>query len=236
MPKKVTPRGKAASAPKASPRATGKKPAKKAPAKRTPTQRFIRAIYSPAGGTRLTLDNGSRFELKPRGEINDCAPVSKEDMLDPKYIANKDVIFEEITAAEAKKIMEKQATNAQAPRRRSSVLDHIKDEYGNPVKGARMEQSFEQQGQTVAQISDGPGGRFTDGYQGTITRSPGEAPVQQAVAGSVQNPIPEIPNNIPPEQHADWLARNAEQLGVDAHGALRASVTPTQREIDPTDY
>lgn len=231
--KKVTPRGKAASGPKASPRATGKKQAS-APKKRGSTRRYIRSIYSPAGGTRISLANGSRFILSPRGQIGDCAPVTKEDMLDPNYVSNKGAIFEEISAAEAQSIIEKQATNAQAPRQHSTMsqLTNAKGEnyvQNNPT----VEQSFESQGVTVARIEDGPEGRFTDGHQGLITREAGGAPEQVHPPGSPQNSGPQVPADVPPEQRADWLARNAE---IDAHGALRSSIAPPQREITPTDY
>lgn len=233
-PKKVTPRGKAAKN-TASPKATGKQKPAAAPRKRGSTKRFIRAIYAPAGGTRITLNNGSRFQLQPRGQIGDLAPVDKDDMNDPIYHQNKGVMFEEISEAEAKKIMEKQSTNAQAPRQ-ASVLSQIRDEYGNPMKqSVKVEQPFEQQGQVVATVEDSAPGRFTDGHQGLITRSEGGmAPDQQVVPGSQGHPQQQqVPDNVPPEQAADWLARNTEQ---DAHATLRASVGPTQREITPTDH
>lgn len=233
-PKKVTPRGKAAQPPKAS---AAKKPAAKkaAPKKRGSTQRFIRAIYSPAGGTRLTLNNGNRFLLQPRGQVGDLAPVTKDDRDDPIYIQNLAVMFEEISAAEAKKIIASQNINAQPNRPRT--IDYIKDEYGNPVnQNVKVEKPFEQQGQVVAHIEDGPEGRFTDGHQGRITRAPGEAPQQVAVPGSQQNPGPQVPSNIPPEQAADWLARNAtnQEGAADAlRSALNVEVSPTQKDITP---
>lgn len=233
-PKKVTPRGKAAAAPSA--RTTGKRAQPTPPKKRGTTQRYIRAIYAPAGGTRLTLNNGNRFHLQPRGQINDLAPVTKDDITDPVYVQNKNLMFEEISSAEAKKIIEGQATNAQTPRNRG-VIEHIRDEYGNPVnQEVKMEQPFEQQGQVVANIEDGPSGRFTDGYQGKITRAPGEAPQQVSVPGSVGNPLPEVPSDVPPEQVADWVARNAKsaEAAADAlRSGLSVEVAQAQKEIKP---
>lgn len=241
MPKKVTPRGKAASAPK---KTTARKTTtKKAPAKRGSTQRYIRAIYSPAGGTRLTLNNGSHFELKPRGQIGDCAAVTKEDMLDPIYIQNKDMLFEEITAAEAKKVMEKQVTNAQAPRQ-NPLMGTLTNERGETYQqnDPTVEQAFEQQGKTVGHLQPAADGRFTSGNQ-DIAR-PME-PEHAEVPGSVEHPTSadqqmrniQVPADIPPEQISDWIARNNpsnnEDVNAQADLGLRASIAPVQKDITP---
>lgn len=218
-PKKVTPRGKAAKPP------TQKKPPAKKAAKKTTRSRsastskkvFIRSLVGAAGGVRLSFDED--YKLTPRGQIGDIVQVTEDDRLTPSYQADLNVLFHEISEEEAREAISKQATNAQAPRQ-PALMDIIKNERGESYAQAepQVEVPFEQQGEVVATISDGPDGRFTDGYQGTITRSGGEAPQQVAAPGSVQNPLPEVPSDVPPEQVADWVARNtkSEQTAADA--------------------
>lgn len=218
MPKKVTPRGKAATTPKVTPAKKSTTKKKKSPAKRGPTQRYVRNLHGAAGGVRILLDNENKIALKPRGEVGDLAPVTKEDRSDPKYVANYGVLFEEISSAEAQKVIEKQSTNAQAPRQRT--IDLIRDEYGDPVKGeVKMEESFEAQGQVVAHIQDGPDGRFTEGHQGLITRADAQAPEQV-----------EVPGSAPVQKSGDQLARGKTQGDADAlRDNLRVSVDPVQK-------
>lgn len=233
-PKRVTPRGKAAQPPEAVPPAPKKTAKKKPAAKRsTSTTRFIRNLHGAGGGVRFTLTDDTRIKLEPRGHVGDIAPVSKEQRDDPIYIRNNGSLFEELTVAQAKAIMEKQTINAQAPR--PTVYDHLLNERGEKYqRGPVIEKPFEQQGQVVAHIEDGPAGRFTDGHQGMITRANAAAPEQVAVPGSVQNPGPQVPSNIPPEQVADWVARNTPK-GEDAQVdlGLRAQIAPVERDITP---
>lgn len=254
-PKKVTPRGRAASPPEAplpAPKPKKKTAAKKRQtrAKPTSTTRYIRAIYSPAGGTRITLSDDRRIQLAPRGQVGDIAIVSEEDREDVLYQRNFGHTFEEISAAEAKDILSKQNTNQQAPRE-FGIMDELRNAKGEPYAQAKptIEIPFEQQGQVVAHISDAPAGRFTDGHQERIERAPGAAPQQVAVPGSVQNPTGgQMPAGLseaqaaeylglPREQRADWLARlrgNTEAgqaVAAEAYTqSLRVNVAPTQRE------
>lgn len=236
MPKKLAPRGKGASAPKKKSRTPSQKatPKKTATKKSSPSTgiRYVRSIYGSEA--RITLDNGLVINLKPRGQVGDLAPVDAEDRADQKYALNKDLLFEEISQAEAKQILEKQSTNAQAPR--NTTFDLLENELGQPYAqdAPTIEEPFEEQGTVVASIDTDP--TQQPRYQEQITR-PVASPEQVAVPGSVQNPGPQVPAHVPPEQAADWLARNSgdEASAADQlRGSLNPSVGPVQREIDPS--
>lgn len=238
-PKKVSPRGKGASAPKKSPTPSspqGKKTKKTASKKKPSTSgtRYVRSLYG--SDARITLDNGLVLNLKPRGQVGDLAPVDADDRADQKYALNKNLLFEEVSAAEAKQILEKQATNAQAPR--NTTFDLLQNERGESYAqdAPVIEEPFENQGTVVANVEDTGSGRFSE-KNTELTRPPGAAPEQASPPGSVGNPGPQIPSDVPPEQHADWLARNSggEDAAADQlRGSLKSSVAPVQKDIDPS--
>jgi hypothetical protein len=110
------------------------------------------------------------------------------------------VLFEELTKAQAEEVLRKQSTNAQAPRNAGRA--QLTNEKGEPMSSeVHMEESFENQGEVVATISDGPAGRFTGGEGGTITRA-----------------------------QSDQVARQNTQESADAlRDGLNVSVEPTKR-------
>lgn len=228
-PKKVTPRGKAAKPPVNKPKTAAKKPARKPRAKKTEEvqeRRFIRNLTGAAGGVRLVFE--SQYKLEPRGFVGDMVQVYEDDWLSPNYTTDLGILFEELTVEQAKEVLTKQSTNAQAPRQ-DALMDVLRNERGEKYTQAdpTIEQPFERQGQVVATVEDGPEGRFTTGYQGKITRTSAEAPQQVPVPGSAQNPGPQVPSDIPPEQVADWVARNRAQDEQAAADALRDSLNVT---------
>jgi hypothetical protein len=234
MPDKLTPRGQAASPPKKAPRkTTKKKTTRKKSSKSAPsssTTRYVRNLHGAAGGIRVLLQNETQIKLAPRGQVGDLMPVTEEDRMDANYIANYGVLFEEISQPEARKVVEKQNTNAQAPR--PTTMDQLTNEKGEPYQQSEptIDKAFEEQGVTVAEVQKAGDGRFTE--QNTqLVRPAGAPPQQQDVPGSVGNPLPDIPQDIPPEQVADWVARNQKSEG-NAADALRSSLGG-QAKIDP---
>jgi hypothetical protein len=241
MPEKLNPQGRAAPAPKKTPRATKKKSSskKKQQPKKTASPaskiRYARNLHGAAGGIRVLLMNDTEIKLAPRGQVGDLMPVSEEDRYDPHYVANYGVLFEEISSAEAKAVVSKQNTNAQAPRQ--STMDQLTNQKGEKYEQAAptVEQSYEDQGMTVAEIQKAGDGRFTE--QNTqLVRSPGAAPEQQNVPGSPGNPVPNIPADVPPEQVADWLARNQGKDEAQAADTLRAQLGGGAKIEPPQTY
>lgn len=160
----------------------------------TPTQKYIRSIrYVPVG---VRLGTGRRINLQPRGMRGDCAPVSKDEMQDEIFLGNVGLLFEVIPAAEAADVISKQTTNQQSAHPALSQLRNSKgDEY---ERGVVIEENFEDQGKKVALVSD----------RGMIQRF--KAP------GTTDQPLPEVPSDVPPEEVADWVARNTKVEGPEA--------------------
>lgn len=165
-------------------------------AKRTrgPNKRkFVRNIrYIPVS---VRLEGGRRIELSPRGTRGDSAPVSKEEIDDRLFDANLDLLFELVDEDQVKETRAKQTTN----QRVHPALDQIRNPLGEKYeKGVVVQENFADQGVAVGKIDE----------RGEIQRF--KAP------GSVDNPIPEIPAEVPPEEASDWLARNKNLEGPEA--------------------
>lgn len=168
-------------------------PAKKASA-RGSTQKYIRNVrYVPVG---VRLGTGRRINLQPRGQRGDCAPVSKEEMSDEIFLGNVGLLFEVIPVGEAQDVIGKQTTNQQQVHPALHQLRNAKGE--GYTRGVVVEENFDDQGKTVAAISD----------RGMIERF--KAP------GTVDQPLPDIPADVPPEEVADWVARQKNIEGPEA--------------------
>lgn len=214
-PKTVKPNGRGASAPQAA--TPKKKPAKKKAAKKRPAAStssnisYIRNLHGAAGGARLDLSDDTRIQLEPRGQIGDTAIVSEEHRTDPLYQRNIGYLFEELTEEQGRDVIGKQGINAQSSRQ--SVMQHLTNERGEKYKGdVQVEASLEEQSIKVADISDGPATRYTDGHQDTITRSIVEPPQQVQVPGS--RPVPGsnlMPEGLTEEQTVAYLQTPTEQ-------------------------
>lgn len=160
----------------------------------TPAQKYVRNTrYVPVG---IRLGTGRRINLQPRGQRGDCAPVSKDEMSDEIFLGNVGLVFEVIPAAEAADVISKQTTNQQTAH---PALAQLRNSHGDEYeRGVVVEENFEDQGKTVAAISD----------RGMIQRF--KAP------GTTDQPLPEIPDGVPPEEVSDWVARNTKVEGPEA--------------------
>lgn len=235
MPGQLSPRGKGARPPQPRQAATKKTAKKKATArKRSPSKGsndYIRNRHYVDVRITLSEDNNERrIELKPRGQRGDLARVSKDEQADTKLDWT---LVERLSADDARGIMESQVTNQQAPH---AALEALRNAHGQRYEAPpQVSLPFEQQGQVVATTeATAATGRLQQGER--MVRAPGAAPQQVPVPGSVQNPVP-VPPNIPPEQVADWFARQGiratEADAVQAADALRnslnVSMNPTQQ-------
>lgn len=116
--------------------------------------------------------------LKPRGERGDIAPLEPGDLEDIIVRDNAQLgLIEIITEAEALGAMGKQTTNQQAVHPALAALRNSQGEEGMTL--APMQQSFEEQGITVAKLEDGQIAFEKDGLgrdTSNIKRQPGESP------------------------------------------------------------
>jgi hypothetical protein len=181
-------------------------PRKKAPG-------YIRNLrYVPCG---LRLGTGRRIDLQPRGQRGDLVPIKEEEREDEIFLGNEGLLFEVISATEAQKVLTKQTHNQQA---RHPALDAMRNEIGEPYEsGVVVEESNEEQGRVVATVSD----------RGMIHRF--KAP------GTVDQPLPKIPDSVPPEEQADWVARNVRtpegpEAGLAGIKVIKAEVQTTNQE------
>lgn len=160
----------------------------------TPAQKYIRNVrYMPVG---VRLGTGRRINLQPRGQRGDCAPVSKDEMSDEIFLGNVGLLFEVIPAAEAADVISKQTTNQQAAHPALSQLTNAKGEQYE--RGVVVEENYDDQGKKVALVSD----------RGMIQRF--KAP------GTTDQPMPDVPADVPPEEVADWVARQKNIEGPEA--------------------
>jgi hypothetical protein len=140
----------------------------------------------------------------------DCAPVSKDEMEDEKFLGNVGVLLEVIPTAEAKEVIGKQTTNQQTAHPAMDLIRNAKGEVYE--RGVVIEEDYRDgQGPTVATVSE----------RGEIERF--KAP------GTVDQPLPEIPTDVPPEEVADWVARHANVEGPEA-GLAGLRVTKAEPE------
>ena len=170
------------------------------------TTRYIRNVrYCQAS---IRLGSGRRINLQPRGMRGDCAPVSKEEMNDEIFLANSGILYEIITQSEAKQVVEKQTTNQQSTHPALRGLRNAKGEEMED-KGVVVEESNVDQGKAAGSIDE----------RGMITHF--------HAVGSVDKPLPNVPAHVPPEEQADWLARNNQTEGPEA-GLAGAKITMEQ--------
>lgn len=251
MPKSLEPKGRRAAGPARTEKVgqtppAKKKASKKAPAKATKSSIWIRNLHAPAGPTRFDLMfSDRRIELAPRGRIGDLMQTTEEMREDPRYIANKDLLFEEITKEQAADILNKQNINAQSYRG-PNPMDFITNEKGEKYRQIRavVEPSAESQGIVVGQV-DTPNEDGSGTHRNLqMHRQSGAPPQVVNVPGSQQfAPQDFDPNQMPagltvqqaglfietpPEQRWALLQRFQEE---GAHGlGLTTVVDPVERE------
>lgn len=177
------------------------------PAKKN-TQKFIRNVR--AIPVSIRLDTGRKIELRPRGQRGDTVPVSDEEMQDDKFVGNADLLFEILTHSEGKNVIGKQTTNQQAAH---PALSQIRNERGEEyTRGVVVEENFQDQGKVVGVVDE----------RGSIQRF--RAP------GSVENPLPNIPSDVPAEEVSDWVARQKNVEGPEAGlGNIKVTKEQVQR-------
>lgn len=190
--------------------------AKKTPAKATTTKKrtpkpkptWLRNLRNVHVSMRV---NGRKIELAARGQRGDISPLKAGDQEDDIFLMNQGLLFETITTAEAKKIAANQQTNSNA--RLHPALASMRNELGEPyAEGAiKTEAELTSQGKIVANLDD----------KGDIPIDRRTGIRRASVPGSVENPGMDVPAHIPPEEAADWVARQKTE-GVEAGlGSLR---------------
>lgn len=160
----------------------------------------------------IRLGSGRRIHLQPRGVRGDCAPVNKDEMNDEIFLANSGILYEIITSSEAKKVVEKQTINQQSAH---PALRGLRNALGEELedKGVVIEESNVDQGKKAGSVDE----------RGMITRF--------HAVGSVDKPLPDVPDHVPPEEQADWLARNTKNEGPEA-GLAGRKIVMEQPTID----
>lgn len=207
-------------------------PAKKTSAKKSrprSTAKYIRNLHAVPVSLRFSEQtSGRRIELRPRGERGDIQKVNKDELEDTIFMLNQDSLFELLTANQAADTLEKQTWNQQ---KRSPIVDMLRNELGEPIDSVVMKKSPQEEAITVAHIEQtGATNRLQQGeviHRGIeVKRAP--------VPGSQDNPGPQVPDHIDPEHAADWVARNAEQQGIEGPqaglgGYSVGGINPVQR-------
>jgi hypothetical protein len=176
--------------------ATPKKaPGTKKRAPRRTSKKFYRNLREVPVGFRLK-ESDRRVDLAARGQRNDTAPISKDDLEDPIFLANEGLIFEVITQEEANLVVEKQNTNIQK-QPRHSALDTIRNERGEVYDddAVRLDKSEAVTGKPVAPL-DEEGNLIIDRNVG-IRRA--------HVPGGEGYELPHIPDSVAPEDQAQYL-------------------------------
>jgi len=157
-------------------------------------QQFIRNIrHVPVS---IRLDTGRRIQLQPRGQRGDTVPVNEEEMQDEKFLGNQDLLFELITETEGKNVIAKQTVNQQMIH---PALSQIRTPTGEVYSsGVVVEENFTDQGKVVGVVDE----------RGHIQRFRAEGVPEQS--------LPKVPSDVPPEEYADWLARQKTVEGPEA--------------------
>lgn len=157
-------------------------------------QKYIRNIrHVPVS---IRLDTGRKIQLNPRGQRGDTVPVNDEEMQDEKFVSNQDLLFELLTESEGKNVIKKQTTNQQAVH---PALSQIRNPTGQVYEsGVVVEENFTDQGKVVGVVDE----------RGQIQRFRAPDAAEQS--------LPEIPDDVPPKEHADWLARQKTVEGPEA--------------------
>ena len=173
---------------------------KKKAAPRRTQQKYYRNLRAVPVGLRLE-ESDRKINLAARGQRGDIAPVKKGEANDPIYLSNVDMLFEVITKEEADAIIEKQATNIQDARRTHPAWDNIRRPDGEQYdqEEIRREAPEESQGYTIAQLDE----------EGNVPlERQGQKGIQikrAALPGSEDNPLPDIPDGVAPEDQANYL-------------------------------
>jgi hypothetical protein len=211
---------------KTAPKRAATSKAKKTTTRRKSTPRRSQQLYYrnlravPVSFRFTNADKDRRVALAPRGQRGDLAPVKKDEKDEPEYINNQGLIFEIITAEEAKIIADKQVTNAQ--KGVHPALQQIRNQHGEHYESpevVRVNPEKGKQGRKVAplneegQIEFENKGILQQGSQisgGLSIRRSSEFPGGEGYQSDIQ-----VPEDISPEEQAEWV-RNRRQELLDA--------------------
>lgn len=200
------------------------------------TRYYVRNVrYTPVA-FRLTSTTDRRIELAPRGRLNDMKPVTEDELYDDILLANIGLIIEVLTADQAQQIIAKQSINQQQYQATANpLMDILRDENGNAITNVTITPSNTETEITVASVGDK--GEIDRSSQSPTIIEEGLGPKRAKVPGSEDNPIPYVPDGVPPEQAADWLAFQRAQAAAQANDPLayidriRASVHGNDEQI-----
>lgn len=155
------------------PKTTQKKTTERKP---RDTQKYVRNLRNAVVSLRVgERPNVKHIVLQGRGNRGDTAPVNKDALADGKFRSDEGVLYEIISAAAAKEIIEKQTYNQQSAHPALANLKNAKGE--QYTSGVVVEESNEAQGKVVAHLEVDP----TRPKQIGITR--------MAVPGTTDNPM-----------------------------------------------
>lgn len=245
MPKRLTPRGEAA--PPVEPIVTGATlPPKPASRKRTTTPKpkatgqtdfGVRYVYNlRAIPCRVTLATGREIYLEPRGQRGDLDIVNVDEQQDPRYLANKDLLFQVITPAQAEGIIAGQQTNAKTAEH--PAWAHLRNAQDKPYeqRHTHIEEAFERQGVVVGHVAETGAGRFTD-KNFEVSRAQGASPEIVTRPGSPGDPATSLMNTIPadvqPGEYHEfllWKQFRAQQEAEALRAELAVTIEPTEVE------
>lgn len=240
MPKKLDPKGQ--SAPPPAPDFVASNDSVRTRANEIAAQQAkFSAAFKPKAGTlyvrniraidcRVTLDTGRRIELKARGQVDDIAPVSREEQTDSKFIINIGLLYEVLDVKDAAEVIRKQAINAQTARPRNPLLDHLVNAKGEEyeITDVHIDPLEQERSIVVGQVTGAPDGRSTtDNTQ--IVRQ-GSGPQEVSVPGSRMNPTPEIPSDISAEDVREYVAWREAMLLRDSLGEPVIEETQTVKD------
>lgn len=181
-------------------------PAEKPARRPRSTQKYIRNLYGTPLGLRLS--DGTRIELRPRGQRGDLVPVSKDQEKDGRLLLNIGVTVEVISEAEAIKVVEGQTTNQQAYHPALQILrSELGDEYAQ--QDVRVEADPQTQGDTVAYLEDGQiVTQYTQGKGQQMVRNPAARSVGPRIATGIAGGDDEMAELI----QADDAAKSGTSL------------------------
>lgn len=160
-PRRLAPRGRAAAPPGAgeesipapAPRAKAKPRTRRAAS----TRKHIRNIRGVL--VRVTLDNGRRILLEPRGQRGDQTAITEDDQDDAIFLNNLGLLYEVLSHDQANEARDKQSKNQNPSAHPSTqLLDHL----GNPIPFNGSASSVESQGVVVATLDEISGDPYSE--------------------------------------------------------------------------
>lgn len=161
-------------------------------------------------------ESDRRVALAARGQRGSYAPVKKGEDTEAAYINNKGLLFEIITAEEAKLIGEKQDTNRNG--QVHPALQQIRNQLGEPYEGevVRVNPEKGKQGRVVADLNEEGQIEFENkGLVQTGTQISGGLSIKRSSefpGGEGYQSDIRVPEDISPEEQAEWVRNRRQEL------------------------